>query len=378
MDATPTRQNRRATRSSLACLPCRSRHLKCDGKQPRCGRCSEVGSQCSYARSRRGDRRRTAPAVCTKPVSHSSLQRAPTGRPEECPTQPLPVDDIAHEPDVLLSIEHSVPRAEDTVHSGMLENDPLIDSYYKNFQTCHPFVLPRKHLMKRCQDLNRQQHDLAALVATLRFMGSIYSAREWSIPLKDDVEASLSLLSPSDPVQVHCRILYSIALFWYDCPADAQLQMDRAAKLAIDLHMFRAEFAASQGADDCVHRESWRRTWWMLYILDAYYAGTQGTMNFRVMDVDVTAELPCDESDYESGVSSINNPLFIDLCWGQAHARHHRTFQHLERSRNLITANSPPTVFTSPPLRISLAPCSVPQPPYPQRPRSPPWKTRRI
>lgn len=73
--------------------------------------------------------------------------------------------------------------------------------------------------------------------------------------------------------------------------------MDQAAKLAINLQMFRAAFAASQGADDQVQRESWRRTWWMLYIQDAYYAGTLGTMNLRVMDIDVTVELPCDESD---------------------------------------------------------------------------------
>lgn len=86
-------------------------------------------------------------------------------------------------------------------------------------------------------------------------------------------------------------------MFWYDYKVDAKPQMDQAAKLAINLQMFRAAFAASQGADDQVQRESWRRTWWMLYIQDAYYAGTLGTMNLRVMDIDVTVELPCDESD---------------------------------------------------------------------------------
>ncbi|KAK1148914.1 hypothetical protein N8T08_007586 [Aspergillus melleus] len=77
-----------------------------------------------------------------------------------------------------------------------------------------------------------------------------------------------------------------------------------ATKLAVDLRMFRHEFAAAQGADDPVLRESWRRTWWMLYIVDAYYAGTLGTTNLRVVDIDATAELPCDESDYESGCAA--------------------------------------------------------------------------
>ncbi|THC88688.1 hypothetical protein EYZ11_011868 [Aspergillus tanneri] len=92
-----------------------------------------------------------------------------------------------------------------------------------------------------------------------------------------------------------------MALFWYDYKVDAKLQMDMATNLAIDLQMFRLEFAAAQGADDPVLRESWRRTWWMLYIVDAYYAGTLGTTNLRVVNIDITVELPCDESDYESG-----------------------------------------------------------------------------
>ncbi|KAL1869474.1 hypothetical protein Plec18167_007772 [Paecilomyces lecythidis] len=313
MDVTPIIPNRRATRSSLACLPCRSRHAKCDAKRPCCGRCSKVGNQCSYTQSRRGGldraalaerRKQIASAVYTEPVNHPSLQQAPTVHPEECTTPPLPVD-VRHEPDVLdinrgYSSTSSVPRAENAVHLGEIEYDPLIDSYYKNFHICHPFVLPRHHLAKLYQDSSKQE-SLVPLVAAVRFMGNIYYAREWSIPLKDDVEASLSQLSPSDPTQVQCRILYSVALFWYDHKADANSQMDRAAKLAVNMQMFRAEFAASQGADDPVQSESWRRTWWMLYILDAYYAGTLGTMNLRVMDINVTVELPCDESDYESG-----------------------------------------------------------------------------
>lgn len=275
----------------------------------------EVGNQCSYARSRRGGldraalaerRKRMASATYSGPMNHSSLQRATPVFPEGYTTQPLPVD-VRPESDVLDidrgdSNTGSVPRAESTVHPGNIGNDPLIDSYYKNFHICHPFVVPRNHLTKLYQDPSRQ-HNLAPLVAALRFMGNIYNAREWSILLKDNLDASFSLLSPSDPILVQCRILYSVALFWYNHKADAKSQMDRAAKLAIDLQMFRAEFAASQAADDRVQRESWRRTWWMLYILDAYYAGTLGTMNFRVMDIDMTVELPCDESDYESGVS---------------------------------------------------------------------------
>lgn len=119
---------------------------------------------------------------------------------------------------------------------------------------------------------------------------------------KESVEKSISEVSPSDPIVVQCRLLYSMALFWYDYKTESQLQMNMATKLATDLQMFRHEFATAQEADDLVLRESWRRTWWMLYIVDAYYAGTLGTTNLQTMNVDATAELPCGELDYESGV----------------------------------------------------------------------------
>lgn len=316
MDSTSSSQNRRATRSSLACLPCRSRHLKCDGKRPYCARCSEVGKQCCYARSRRGGldraalaerRKQMAAAANTLPVSESGSQGATTvQQPPERTAQHLDVD-YRHEPG-MLDLDRGADttsiflQAANPVHPNNIEKDLLIDSYYKNFHICHPFILPRKFLARLYRD-PRRQRDLAPLIAVLRFVGNIYNTREWSIPQKECLETSISQASPSDPIMVQCRLLYSMALFWYDYKADAKLQMDLATKLAIDLQMFRHEFAAAQGADDLVLRESWRRTWWMLYIVDAYYADTLGTMNFRVVNINPTAELPCEESDYESGVS---------------------------------------------------------------------------
>lgn len=121
-----------------------------------------------------------ASAVSNGPVSLSRLQRATTATPQEYTTQPLPVG-VHHESDVLDidrgdSNTGSVPRAENsTVHPAPIGNDPLIDSYYKNFHICHPFVLPRNHMTKLYQDPS-SQHQLAPLVAVLRFMGKIYNA----------------------------------------------------------------------------------------------------------------------------------------------------------------------------------------------------------
>lgn len=87
--------------------------------------------------------------------------------------------------------------------------------------------------------------------------------------------------------------------------------MNTAIRLAVDWQMFHQEFSATHGAEDAVFKECWRRTWWMLYILDAYYAGSLGTMRFGVLDVEATVELPCEESDYESGVGTVSMVYFL-------------------------------------------------------------------
>jgi hypothetical protein len=64
--------------------------------------------------------------------------------------------------------------------------------------------------------------------------------------------------------------------------------------------MHRSEVAYSHGEVDPVIQESWRRTWWQLYLSDAHYAAIRQEFTFSAYGVDVTTELPCDEGDYNS------------------------------------------------------------------------------
>ncbi|CAG8273440.1 unnamed protein product [Penicillium salamii] len=312
MEPKSTSQSSRATRSSLACLPCRSRHLKCDGKRPCCDRCSETKNQCAYAQSRRGGLDRAALAERRQRLAETSKNRHVNRKNSAAVILQQSQDDLApgqldfrqersmFDLGTIASTGDLFLQVMDTVHLVNIETDPLVDSYYKTFHICHPFVLPKHHLETLHQDPRRQQ-EFAPLIAAIRLVGNIYKERELSIPLQEHLEASISQAVASDPIIVQCRLLYSMALFWYEYKSDAKSQMDMANKLAIELQMFRCEFAVAQGADDLVLRESWRRTWWMLYIIEAYYAGTLGTMNFRVINIDATVELPCDEADYETG-----------------------------------------------------------------------------
>ncbi|KAM3462799.1 hypothetical protein MY5147_001212 [Beauveria neobassiana] len=65
--------------------------------------------------------------------------------------------------------------------------------------------------------------------------------------------------------------------------------------------MFERDFALTRSDQNPILAECWRRTWWMVYVFDAFYAGTLGSMGFSVVHVDATADLPCDEAQYESG-----------------------------------------------------------------------------
>lgn len=308
MPASPAPSGRAHTRSSLACLPCRSKHMKCDAKQPQCTRCIETAKQCHYTPSRRGGLDRAALEERRKRrlVEGSSRQPPETPPCRTSPQQPVSagVDFYGHGnalPDV--TSESTSTEAPPARNGDNIGDDALIDAYYNNFHGLHPFVPPRKHLIQTHHDASRRT-SFKPLIASLRLVGYIYISRELSSPLREYLEVCLSRAPANDPIVVQCRLLYSIALFWHDYKDDAKREMDAAVKLALELQMFRKEFAAEHGAQDPVLAESWRRTWWMVFVVDAYYTGTLGTMNFQVINVEATTELPCEEAEYESGVSS--------------------------------------------------------------------------
>ncbi|KAK1849866.1 C6 transcription factor [Colletotrichum chrysophilum] len=313
---TPTRQTRGGTRSSLACLPCRSKHLKCDGKRPQCSRCIEFEKQCDFAPSRRGGLDRAALAERRKrlaaEVPESDSNGTSTPRSEQLgqhqsggvPTQVQGwelLDDFNLLDGATLGNEsaQSISRSSPHSHAGDIETDPLIKSYYKSFHNLHPFLLPRAAFLRLVKD-PPSMLNFGPLIAVMRLIGNIYVTQEWSISLKDQAEEGLLQLSPDNPVLVQYLLLYSIALFWSNFKDEAKHHMDCATEVAERLGMHKSDFSGQYNAGEPVLEESWRRTWWMLFIIDAYYAGTLGTMNFRVGNIEATVELPCEEREYES------------------------------------------------------------------------------
>lgn len=303
-------QKRKATRSSLACLPCRSRHLKCDARRPQCSRCVDGVKHCYYAESRRGVSRRHAHAqrqdgIVSVGTGRASAQYSDEVRQHSYAT-PLCEDQNDHDftslGDVGGLASTTISSTGSSPQPAEFGCDKLVDSYYKNFHKFHPFILPRMQLIKLCQD-ERSKDAYKPLIAVLRFIGHICDYGESSYSLKEAVEAHLLQHEEIHPVMVQCRLLYSVTLFWQGDRSKYDKEINTAITLALDLGMHRDNFAVENGAGNPSLIESWRRTWWMLFILDAYYAGTLGNTNFRLMNTDITTRLPCEESEFESGVS---------------------------------------------------------------------------
>lgn len=233
---------------------------------------------------------------------------------QELPSQPLELSDLPRDFNTLdeSSASNGTPASASSsnlrTYAEEIETDPLITSYYKHFHRLHPFLLPRKALIRVHGDAHNRL-DLAPIIAVMRLVGHLYTAQDLSTQLRDHAEICIAQAPSTSPIVVQCRLLYSIVLFWHNFKAEANHEIRSAVKLAIDLEMFRHEFASDHGLGEPVLMECWRRTWWMLYIVDAYYAGTLGTMNFSVFDIDATVDLPCEEREYESEVSSVDHMM---------------------------------------------------------------------
>lgn len=99
-------------------------------------------------------------------------------------------------------------------------------------------------------------------------------------------------------------MLYCVTVYWCNDHERARELLDEAINGAFMLGMHQKEFATQYGLGDSVLEESWRRTWWQIYVTDAHISGSTHTYMGLAAKFPSTAELPCEEQCYESGVSA--------------------------------------------------------------------------
>jgi hypothetical protein len=287
--------SRRKTRirASRACIACRSRHMKCDSVEPKCTRCQIDSRTCVYTKSRRGGSSKSA----IPPEELQSLVNGPTTStaPQSSTASPRGPDSIFSDITLIDTVCSEVSSVRQT------EAYRLIDSYYEFFHNAHPIALPRKKLLHR---LNTDPGSLEYLTPVLEYIGAIYTPDVNSVTLRQLAHERLySNDLPSTPFSVQALVLFSLAIHCSDEYKAAESHLNRAVDIALSINMHHGSFACNNSEGDPILAESWRRTWYTLYGADGLFAAIGHYPSHRLQDTIGDVKLPCEDREYESGVS---------------------------------------------------------------------------
>lgn len=145
---------------------------------------------------------------------------------------------------------------------------------------------------------------LELLLSVMHSIGSLYGSFSPRRQEKIAHRISTGIDTVQDAFSVQCLLLNSIALYWCGQEESSREEMDDAIRIALSLSIHSCSFATAHGLENPVLEESWRRTWWQLCIVDAYYAAMLHQTSPLMRRLDITTALPCEESEYEAGVCS--------------------------------------------------------------------------
>ncbi|RGP81415.1 hypothetical protein FLONG3_560 [Fusarium longipes] len=139
------------------------------------------------------------------------------------------------------------------------------------------------------------------LLAAMRWIGSLFIEQETSQDLLKDAFRLVDGNPVKDGFLVQALLLLVIGLDGKRQRKRVERLMADAQNIALEIGLNKDSFAATYGQGIPVLEESWRRTWWELYIVDALMSGVHQTNNFALYDVPADVALPCEEYEYLTG-----------------------------------------------------------------------------
>ncbi len=297
-------------RVSLACLQCRERHVRCDAVTPACTRCLRKSTPCSYSKSRRGGRSK-------------KHETQPSINHDDTPVVLSPNDFFTDFDFGMPSLEEEQlwhlrkipsPPSGTPLHQGLAaaegaEYEMLIGLYYDNFHRAHPCILPQTHF----RAIKAQDPELVRLLEPVMcWIGSMYASRPISNVHEERARNAVDTAQSQPPTAfgVQALLLFSIATYWNNDIEKGHAILDSTICMALGLGLHRRDFARIHGKGDAVLEESWRRTWWQIYITDLHLAASSHASTWRTSDIESTVDLPCEEHEYESGC--VSQPRTLD------------------------------------------------------------------
>ncbi|EAW13281.1 Zn(II)2Cys6 transcription factor [Aspergillus clavatus NRRL 1] len=290
--------------SPLACTECRKHHVKCDAKKPSCTRCLDARLPCNYLPSRRGGRRKPRSSTLQPMQGVAAdfpgmVYQTPLSEPTSAnlpATQPSPS---------VTGKEVSSISSRDSPQNVQLPIVPdsrLVRLYYENFHHAHPILVPATSYEERNYP-SYLQH-------VVRFIGSHYSLQVMGDSYKEATVLQLSTATDRTPCMVQALLLYSLFLCARSEATEAERAFVQATDIALELGMFRRDFATTFSNGNEIEAESLRRTWWELFIVEVFMAARPPKVVLRCGNVPYDVPLPCEEYVYANRKEIPPSPTF--------------------------------------------------------------------
>jgi hypothetical protein len=188
---------------------------------------------------------------------------------------------------------------------GRLGPETAIQSFFHHFYNSHPFCLPEPKLL---EVFNQRKAPL--LEYAVQFIGSSFITAIPTDMYKEALDRHVNNGNfPRDGYSVQALLLFSIGLHAHnEVPRAAQV-FAIAQAMTLELGLNRMEFAIIHGENDSQLEESWRRTWWSMFTVNGMMTAVNPGVQFKLKDILTNVPLPCEDSQYFSGVSHFYTPL---------------------------------------------------------------------
>ncbi|KAI9660987.1 MAG: hypothetical protein M1821_009314 [Bathelium mastoideum] len=194
-----------------------------------------------------------------------------------------------------------------------LAHSDTFNAFFRTFYLDHPYILPRDYTIQLLR-----KKPLPHLELAIHFIGSHYVSRSSSSRYGDALTNCLAQQTlPRDGFMVQTLLLFFTGLHLANEGQRSERYLDSAISLALELGMNLVNFSQHSSENNPVMEESWRRTWWELYIADGLGASFSQSRPYGLWSVPCNVHLPCEDTSFFSGDIPATHSLaeYDDACF---------------------------------------------------------------
>ncbi|KAI0538771.1 hypothetical protein GGR58DRAFT_284829 [Xylaria digitata] len=278
-------RSKASIRASLACVQCRSKHVKCDAAQPACSRCVTEEKPCYYTKSRRGirDPKKRSLISDKPPIPPPHRVNLATGGVSG--TLPFGISNS-------LSDGWTAPSLVDANR-----HESLAGAFFDHFYLGHPILPPKKYFFKYVESDPNLYH---FLLSVIDYCGALYTRHARLNDFREVTYAAACGPLPFTVQSVQGLHLLAIIAFGESKFSHHIGFGNRSCKMAIELGMHRKSFA--DRTLDPVWAESCRRTWWYIKFQGMIRHVNEADPIAGPFEVESDVDIPYSEEwQYQSG-----------------------------------------------------------------------------